>query len=369
MLKNIAAARRLGHEPVLIVPRAGMSATAARRALACALDDFGISESFPMVRIPRANVAGRGRRTFDLLSACWARARGFDLIWSREFHAADYASALGLKTIVEHHHPFTERQWKVAQRMLSRDCFRGVAAISEVHRQMLFNGGWPADRVVTAHSGVDLAQFEHPHTSVAELRRELVVEGQPLVLYAGSLYAGKGGEQILRAARQMPAAKFVCIGGRDFEVAQLKEQAAALNLTNIELTSHVPHAFVPAYLLAADVLIAPFTEAGRDVGGKIIIQFASPIKLFEYMAAGKPVVTSNIGAIPEVVRHEENGLLIAPGNVDELVGAITRLLNDAALAARLGATARRDVRRYTWEERVARVLAFACADARDVVAA
>ena len=369
MLENIAAAKRLGHEPVLIVPRAGMSAAAASRALACALDDFGIRERFPVVRIPRAVVGGRGRRTFDLLSACWARARGFDLVWSREVHAADYASALGLKTIVEHHHPFTERQWKVARRMLRRERFRGVAAISGVHRQTLLSRGWSADRVVTAHSGVDLAQFERPQASVEGLRRTLTEPGQPLVLYAGSLYAGKGVEQILLAARRMPEAKFVCVGGRDFEVARLRERAASLGLTNVELKGHVPHADVPSYLLAADVLVAPFTEDGRDVSGKVIIPFASPIKLFEYMAAGKPVVTSNIGAIPEVFRHEENGLLVAPGSVDELVGAVARVLNAAALAARLGAAARSDVRRYTWEERVARVLAFACGDARAAVAA
>jgi glycosyltransferase involved in cell wall biosynthesis len=77
------------------------------------------------------------------------------------------------------------------------------------------------------------------------------------------------------------------------------------------------------------------------------------------MAAGRAVVTSNVGAIPEVLRHEENALLVEPGSVAGLVVSITRLLNDGALAQRLGAAARRDVRGYSWESRVARVLAFA----------
>src|ERR1051325_4721692 len=124
MLKNVAAAKRLGHEVSLVVPREGMNAAEAEGALANALEDFDISESFPLIRVPRATVRGRGRRGFDFLSAAWARARGFDLVWSREFHAADFASAFGLPTVFEHHHPFNERQWKVARRMLAREAFR-----------------------------------------------------------------------------------------------------------------------------------------------------------------------------------------------------------------------------------------------------
>lgn len=368
MLKNVAAAKRLGHEVSLLIPREGMTAAEAEGALASALEDFDITESFPVVRVPRATVRGRGRRGFDFLSAAWARARGFDLVWSREFHAADFASAFGLPTVLEHHHPFTERQWKVARRMLAREAFRGVAAISDVHRRTLTEGGLPEEKVVTAHSGVDLSQFERPKSEVAGLRRGLGAAARPLVVYAGSLYAGKGCEQILLAARELPEALFVCVGGRDFEVEQLSRQAASLGLTNVELTGRVPHAEVPSYLLAADVLIAPFTEDGRDVAGKVIIPFASPIKLFEYMAAGRAVVTSNVGAIPEVLRDEENALLVSPGVVSELVGAVRRLLDDKALAKRLGAAARRDVQGYSWESRVARVIAFARGDSRAAVA-
>jgi glycosyltransferase involved in cell wall biosynthesis len=362
MLKNVAAAVRLGHEVVLAVPRDGMTAAEGADALASALEDYSIGESFPVVRVPRATFRGRGRRGFDFLSACWARARGFDLVWSREFRAADYASAFGLPTILEHHHPLTPSQWEVARRMLARDSFRGVAAISDAHRRTLARGGWPDGKVVTAHSGVDLPQFGQARSSAKGLRRALGAAARPLVVYAGSFYEGKGCEQILLAARELPGVKFVCVGGRDFEVERLSARAASLGLSNVELTGRVPHAEVPAYLLAADVLVAPFTEDGRDVAGKVISPYASPVKLFEYMAAGRAIVASNVGAVPEVLAHESNALLVAPGDVGALVGAVTRLLNERALAERLGARARSDVRAYTWEGRVARVLSFAAGE-------
>jgi glycosyltransferase involved in cell wall biosynthesis len=358
MFQNIAAVKRLGHEVVLITPREGMSAAKAQRAVEAALNDFGISETVPVKRIPRPAFKGRARRTFDFLAACWARVEGFDLIWSREFYAADYASAFGLNTIVEHHHPFTARQWKVARRMLGRACFKGVAAISAVHRGTLLDSGWPEDKVVVAHSGVSLSLFADHENDL--LRSKLASPEQPLILYAGSLYAGKGGEEIVLAASRLKEAKFVCIGGRDHETAAFRAKVRLQGLTNIEFKGHVPHALVPGYLSAADILIAPFTDKARDIAGKVIISFSSPLKLVEYMAAGKPIVASNIGAIPEVINHGDNGLLVAPGSVDELVAAISHLLSDQTLATRLAKNAQTDARRFTWDERVARVLGLAC---------
>jgi glycosyltransferase involved in cell wall biosynthesis len=358
MFQNIAAAKRLGNDVVLITPREGMSATTASDAVAAALQEFGIGEAVPVQRIPRPTFKGRAKRSFDLLAACWARARGFDLIWSREFHAADKTTALGLNTVIEHHHPFTARQWKIARRMLSRNSFKGVAAISGAHKDILLSGGWPEDKLVVVHSGVDLSPFTNSDKG-RDLREGLAASGQPLIVYAGSLYAGKGCEQVMLAARRLERAKFVCVGGRDHEVTRFREQVQSLGLTNIEFVGHVPHALVSSYLLAADILIAPFTEEARDIAGKIISPFSSPLKLFEYMAAGKPIVASSIGAIPEVITHDETGLLVEPGNVAELVGAISRLLNDRALAARLAKGAQRNARLYTWDKRVARVLEFA----------
>jgi glycosyltransferase involved in cell wall biosynthesis len=358
MFQNIAAAKRLGNDVVLVTPREGMSATIAADAVAAALQELGIGEAVPVQRIPRPSFKGRAKRSFDLLAACWARAHGFDLIWSREFHAADKTTTFGLNTIIEHHHPFTERQWKIARRMLGRDSFKGVAAISGAHKDILLSGGWPEDKVVVVHSGVDLAPFTISGKG-RNLREGLAASGQPLVVYSGSLYSGKGCEQVMLAAQLLERVEFVCVGGREHEVTRFREQVQALGLTNIEFVGHVPHALVSSYLLAADILIAPFTEEARDIAGKIISPFSSPLKLFEYMAAGKPIVASSIGAIPEVITHDENGLLVEPGNVDELAGAISRLLNDRALATRLAKSAQRSARLYTWDKRVARVLEFA----------
>jgi glycosyltransferase involved in cell wall biosynthesis len=85
---------------------------------------------------------------------------------------------------------------------------------------------------------------------------------------------------------------------------------------------------------------------------------ASPLKLFETMACGLPVVASDLPAIRDVVRDGENGLLFAQGDAGALAAALRRLRDDPGLRARLGERGRRDVQRYAWPERARRILAF-----------
>jgi glycosyltransferase involved in cell wall biosynthesis len=203
-----------------------------------------------------------------------------------------------------------------------------------------------------------MSQYENVNVDF-RLRAMMGLEDQPFGLYAGSLYPGRGIEQILEAARKLTGVYFLCVGGRDFEVAQFRDRTRALDLRNVCFLGYVPNGEVPQYLLAADILLAPYTKECQTDGGTRTIAYASPMKLFEYMAAGKPIITSNIGAIPEVIRHEENGLLVTPGSVDDLVRATMRLLNDPPLARQLGARAREDARRCTWEARVTGILTFA----------
>jgi glycosyltransferase involved in cell wall biosynthesis len=86
------------------------------------------------------------------------------------------------------------------------------------------------------------------------------------------------------------------------------------------------------------------------------------MKLFEYMAAGKPIVASGIGAIRDVLQHEQNALLVREGSVDDIVDSIRRLLGDPHLAVKLGRAARENAKTYSWEARCSRILRFA--DAR-----
>ncbi len=87
----------------------------------------------------------------------------------------------------------------------------------------------------------------------------------------------------------------------------------------------------------------------------ISTRFTSPLKLFEYMAAGRPIVASDLPSIREVLRHEQNALLVEPGDAAALAAGVRRLLDDRPLADRLAQAAVTDVASYSWDRRAERL--------------
>ena len=111
---------------------------------------------------------------------------------------------------------------------------------------------------------------------------------------------------------------------------------------------------VPGLLTSVDAAVAPYPQATGF--------YFSPLKVYEYMAAGRAVVASRVGQLETVIRHDVNGLLCPPGDAAALAAALERLRCEPALRARLGRAARATVlRKHTWDAVAARVLELAAA--------
>jgi glycosyltransferase involved in cell wall biosynthesis len=178
---------------------------------------------------------------------------------------------------------------------------------------------------------------------------------RPIVAYAGHLYAWKGVDVLLDALAQLEEVRGWIVGGLESEpdLARLRDRAADLGvLDRVTFTGLVRPAAVAGHLRAADVLVLP------NPASAISTRFTSPLKLFEYMAAGRPIVASDLPAITEVLRHEKNALLVAPGDPAALAAAVRRLLNDHALADRLAQAALVDAGEYSWDRRGERLEAL-----------
>jgi glycosyltransferase involved in cell wall biosynthesis len=134
---------------------------------------------------------------------------------------------------------------------------------------------------------------------------------------------------------------------------QVRDRIAAHGLHDrCTLTGMVPQPEGPAHLAACDILASPTI---RNADGTDF--FGSPTKLFEYLAMGKGVIASRLAQLAEIVEHDRTGLLVAPGDADELASAIERLADDAALRQRLGAAAREQVlAHHTWRGHTARIM-------------
>jgi glycosyltransferase involved in cell wall biosynthesis len=206
-----------------------------------------------------------------------------------------------------------------------------------------------------APDGVDMNRFRPPLTT-AEARRELGLGDGPWVVYVGGLYAGRGLETLFDAVAGLPV-KLLIVGGHDeSEVAQWRERAQAAGVTEVCFAGYQPPARVPPYLFAADILAMPYSANTKTPSGEDTTGWMSPLKLYEYLAAGRPIVGSDLPALRTVLQPEENALLAPPDDKVGLRTAMQRLLADGDLAARLAANARQTAAAHSWVARARTLL-------------
>jgi glycosyltransferase involved in cell wall biosynthesis len=175
---------------------------------------------------------------------------------------------------------------------------------------------------------------------------------EPVVGYAGHLYAWKGVDALLRALALTPDVRALVVGGheREPDLARLKALARELGVdTRVTFTGHVEPSKVPGLLAQAMILVLP------NPASAISTHFTSPLKLFEYMAAGRAIVASDLPAIREVLRDGETALLVEPADPAAIAEAVERLIEDHAFAQRLARAAHARAAEFTWARRAERL--------------
>jgi len=164
--------------------------------------------------------------------------------------------------------------------------------------------------------------------------------------YLGNFHPWKGVEVLVQASVWAPDLRVTLVGGEPEPRARIEALARDLGVAHrVRFVGAVPPPKRWKYLAEASVCVLPLT---RSAFGMF---FTSPLKLFEYMAAGRPIVASDLPALREVLRDGENALLVPPEDPVALAKAIRRLREDRILAERMAAQGSRDVRAYTWEAR------------------
>jgi len=227
------------------------------------------------------------------------------------------------------------------------DAVLPVTAVLAGHVRQVRSAG----QVHVIPNGADLAR-RPTSQAVAEARRRLGLPDEALVLgFVGFVRAWHGVGWAVDALPTLPPDTHLVIVGDGEALPELQARAAALGLTDrVHITGSLPHGEVPAIMQTFDVALQTGAAA-----------YASPLKLFEYMALGRAVIAPDQPNIREVLTDGADALLFAPGDAASFRAALTRLCGDAELRRRLGAAARRTVeeRPLTWAHNAARIEALA----------
>jgi glycosyltransferase involved in cell wall biosynthesis len=227
-----------------------------------------------------------------------------------------------------------------------------VVVVSRVLRAELVNSDVSADRIVVNPNGVDPRMFRADLGADA-IRARYGLESNVVVGFSGTFGAWHGiptlAAAILLVLAARPDVRWLVIG--DGPLRSTLDDAVQDDQRVIR-PGMLPHAEMPTHLAACDILVSPH---GRQADGGEF--FGSPTKLYEYMAAGRPIVASRVGQIAEVLENEVTALLVPPDDVTALAEAIVRLVDDGCLRAHLGRAARQAAeQRHTWRQNAARVL-------------
>jgi glycosyltransferase involved in cell wall biosynthesis len=228
-----------------------------------------------------------------------------------------------------------------------------VAAVSQALRRHCLDLGVPEERIAVIPNAADTERFRPDAADAARVRSRYGFENRHVVVgFIGSLKPWHGVEHLLDAtaqvAREMPQLRVLIVGDGPLR-SQLESIVDGTLAERVRFAGYVPRQDAPAHIAAMDIAAVPYPPMAN-------FHF-SPIKLFESMAVGRPVVASGYPDVAAVIEHRRTGVLVEPGDVDALAQAIRELAGDPDLRGRLGVAARRAVEQnHTWRHNAEAVI-------------
>lgn len=366
---NCEAFAQAGAQVTLWIPR--RVNTPELRAIADPWAHYGVERLFAVRRLPGIDLmplaAGRARLeklafalqtlTFALAALLAALVTRADVYYTRDLYTLLALSLVKRRRALAYE-PHRRSQSRAGRRLQNIAARRAGAVfpVTPPLAQALIADGLPAARVLVAHDGFRRARFENLPPQ-GDARRALGWPADAFIVgYVGRLHTmgiDKGIGTLTDALAQLEGVALALVGGPDEMAAVLRRRWLEQGRAEADFlyAGQVAPEHVPLCLCAFDVcaMALPWTQH--------FAYYASPLKLFEYMAAGRPIVASDLPAWADVVQDGETALLVPPGDAGALAAAIVRLRADAGLRARLAENARaRALAHYTWDARARAIL-------------
>jgi len=352
VLQTVASLARAGHELTLVVPVAegGAIDAAALRA------HYRVQGALAVrgVPLPRTVLEITNLRKLAFARAVAAAETRAELLYTRNIPVL-LALALGDRPFAyETYRPWFDQRpglGPVLRRALSAPACVGTVLHSRYAAARYASLGLPDESLLVAHNGHDPAAFDAvPERDV--VRRQLGLgPSERVVTYTGHVNFAKGIDSIAALARRAPELRFLVVG---WDGKPGLATLVARRAPNLTLVPWQPFERVAWYLKASDVLLLPPKARGFRLIGNTVL----PIKLFQYLAAGRPILAPDTPDTRELLVDGHNAQLFAEGRIDRAHAALEALFADPALARRLAAGARATVSSLTWDARAQKLGEF-----------
>lgn len=291
------------------------------------------------------------RISFGMQAFFFAITKKDIVIYSRDLLLSFFLSLAGKKVVYEDHEP--KKKLRSLYAFLLAHISKKVV-VSEHLLTLYQQMGINSLTYIFAPNGVDIDLFTKTKSDHSIWNKHFSIPvGTSVVLYVGHFYAWKGVYTLLDAASLIDNSAVVLIGGTPEDFSKVAQYISEKKINNVYLHPFVPQYEIVPFITSADILVLPNTAKEERS-----LKYTTPIKLFEYMASGTPIVASNIPSITSYLRDGENALLVRPDDPEDLAKKINFLCSTPEIGKKIANTALLHSAQWSWEKRAKKILSF-----------
>ncbi|MEG4105636.1 glycosyltransferase family 4 protein [Microcoleus sp. S13_C5] len=271
------------------------------------------------------------------------------LVHTRDWNFVKAAVKNGIPAIYEqHHHENKQFESEIVRNPL----FQISVTVADTVRDSMILNGMPPEKVITLHNGFNHLFLARQAEAAQNWRQQLLEDDrQHLAVYAGGLYSFKGVDMLVDVAKELPLVQFAIAGGDSSQVTAYQQLAKSKQVNNIKFLGYLPQNQLASLLQAADVLTHPhcLTEAAT---------FTSPLKFFDYMASGTPIVATEIASLMEFKSGNIAAIWCEPDHPHQFAQSIRDSLTKYPRKSEGYAKTLNFVKQFSWENRIQKIMGY-----------
>lgn len=312
---------------------------------------YGLHEDFEIKWI-RSN-RRLSRYDFVVNAVLKARRWGCDLIHTWTPQAALLSSFLKIPYLMELHElpsgKFGPHIFRQVIKNSGKKRFLVITNALKDRYEDFFQYTFPSQEILIAPDGVDLERYLSLPSST-QARKQLNLPDKFTAMYTGHLYPGRGMNILTALAQQFPAVQFLWVGGNPDDVSFWQTEIKKRGLKNILLIGFVDNQKIPLYQAAGEILLMPYETVIAGSSGGNTVDICSPMKMFEYMAAKRAILSSDLPVLHEVL-SEEMAVFCSPEKMETWITAFSDLMENECRRIWLAENAFSAVENYSWINR------------------
>ena len=349
VMKMCQAIAKTGQKVSLLIPHKKLD---NRNQLINPYSFYGIDECFEIKKIICPAIKAKSI-IFYIRAAMLLKTMKPDIVYTRSILAAYLASFYNKSIVCEKHIPVNNFiELLCLKYLIKYNKIKKFIVISRELQNYYLNKFPNINKLIMVLPDASDVISKNVKPKNIETSKNHITVG-----YTGNLYKGRGIEIILELAEKCSWAKFYIIGGTQKDISYWQKKIN--NYENILIYGHVPHSEIAEYLLSFDILLAPYQKQVFTFGGTKytggsgdIGKWMSPLKIFEYMAAGKAIIASDLPVLREILKNSINALLVPANDPQLWEQALTTLRHNPELRHTIAKQAKLDLENYyTWAKR------------------